>query len=236
MSGNSIGGIYKITNRLNGKFYIGKSINIKYRFKYHKCPMNFNKYPNSPLYKSAKKYGWDNFELSIIEDIDNIDLLNEREIFWISKLKPEYNCTKGGEGTYGRIVTEEQRRKMSEKIKGRKYSQEHCDNIGKSKNGYRPTEKTLQLRASTRKPFKHSEKARQKISESRKGKKRSEETRRKLSESKKKAIKMINIETGQIIIYSSAIEIAKELGLGRTSIGYRINNNLTIDGFLFKFL
>lgn len=85
--------IYKITNCVNHKIYIGKTTKtIEERFQRH----TYNhKNQNTYLYKSMRKYGIENFSIEIIEETHSLD---EREIFWIESLKPEYNMTKGGEG------------------------------------------------------------------------------------------------------------------------------------------
>ena len=86
--------IYKITNLINGKVYIGQSINPKRRFEEHK-----GGYGSIPLYNSIKKYGVENFSFEIIEaDVENYD---EREIFWIDFYQSAnrdfgYNISKGG--------------------------------------------------------------------------------------------------------------------------------------------
>ena len=76
-----MGYIYKITNKVNGKIYIGKTIKtIEERFKRHIYDSRRN---NSYFYNAIKKYGIENF---IIEEIENVDnsKLNEREKYWIS--------------------------------------------------------------------------------------------------------------------------------------------------------
>lgn len=90
-------GIYKITNQLNGKAYIGQSIHIEQRWEEH-------------LYKSSSchllkyalhKYGVENFTFEILEEC-NQEQLNEREIYWIAHydtFKNGYNLTMGGGGT-----------------------------------------------------------------------------------------------------------------------------------------
>lgn len=85
--------IYKITNLLNGKIYIGKDTkNWK------------NYYGSGILIKVAiKKYGRENFRKDILEDnIVDKNLLCEREKFWIKKLQPYppngYNIADGGQG------------------------------------------------------------------------------------------------------------------------------------------
>lgn len=83
--------IYKTTNLIDGKFYIGQSSknNPKY--------LGSGKY----LIRALKKYGKENFKKEIIEHCINRDHLNEREIFWIKELKAQdhniaYNIVDGG--------------------------------------------------------------------------------------------------------------------------------------------
>jgi group I intron endonuclease len=61
-------GIYKITNLINGKSYIGQSLHIERRFLQHKSPYERERYSNKPLYKAFEKYGIENFDFSIIEE------------------------------------------------------------------------------------------------------------------------------------------------------------------------
>jgi group I intron endonuclease len=89
--------IYKITNKINGNFYIGQTIKSKEeRFQRHKYDVSYNS--KTHLHSAMRKYGFNNF---IIEEIENQipqEKLNEREIFWIKELNPPYNMTDGGEG------------------------------------------------------------------------------------------------------------------------------------------
>ena len=94
-------GIYKITNKINGKSYIGQSVNIQKRFNAHKSTA-FNpnsKIYDSPLYKAIRKYGIENFEFKILEECDETEL-DDKEIFYISKYqtnsKMGYNQDSGG--------------------------------------------------------------------------------------------------------------------------------------------
>lgn len=94
-------GIYKITNQINGKVYIGKAGNIERRWYEHRSDA---KNPNKTyhLYQAMRKYGLDNFIFEIIEECppDN-DILSEREKYWINyydSYNNGYNETLGGEG------------------------------------------------------------------------------------------------------------------------------------------
>ena len=60
-------GIYKITNLVNGKVYIGQSVDIYERWAEHKYNMSYTKYQNILLYKAFHKYGIENFSFDIID-------------------------------------------------------------------------------------------------------------------------------------------------------------------------
>ena len=121
-----IGTIYKLTSP-SGKHYIGQTTNLKDR---KRCLYNPNKYYSGHRLDNAiKKYGIENFKYEIIIQIidsNKIRLrekLNELEIFYIEKYnsyKEGYNMTLGGSGSKGCFQTEESRKKISEKAKGRK--------------------------------------------------------------------------------------------------------------------
>lgn len=77
-------GIYKITNKDNGKSYIGQSVDIVKRWSAHRTrpfKSSCNEY-DSPLYRAIRKYGLDNFIFEVVEKCE-IDLLNSREKYWI---------------------------------------------------------------------------------------------------------------------------------------------------------
>lgn len=95
-------GIYKITNQINGKCYIGQSTNIQKRLNQHKR-YAFDKSGasyNKILYKAIRKYGIENFTFEVLEECSQ-ELLNEQEIYWIdyyNSYNEGYNATYGGEG------------------------------------------------------------------------------------------------------------------------------------------
>lgn len=83
-----IAGVYKITNKITGDFYVGSSKDIKLRWANHKSPSAQKRQPNVKLYKDMASYGLDNFTFEIIEE--TVDLHN-REQYYIEQLKPSYN-------------------------------------------------------------------------------------------------------------------------------------------------
>ena len=98
-----MGYIYKITNLINHKIYIGLTTNtIEHRWKQH---TNSADRPDAYylLYRAINKYGIENFKIEELEQCDN-NLLKEREKYWIKKMDSfylngyGYNMTYGGEG------------------------------------------------------------------------------------------------------------------------------------------
>ena len=92
--------IYKITNTINNKVYIGKtSLTIQERFKEH-CK-DSNKFFNRPLYAAMRKYGIENFSVEEVEYCINDEIASKREQYWIEYFHSYhygYNATMGGDG------------------------------------------------------------------------------------------------------------------------------------------
>lgn len=91
--------IYQIINDINQKIYVGKTeFSIEKRFKEH-CKDAFReRNEKRPLYLAMQKYGVEHFYIELIEETD---IPEEREIYWIEKLgsfKNGYNATMGGDG------------------------------------------------------------------------------------------------------------------------------------------
>lgn len=88
--------IYKITNKVNGKSYIGQTrYTLEFRWRQH-----LHKKDNVYFHNAIKKYGAENFSLEVLEECD-LDKLNSREIFYIAKyntFENGYNLTLGGDG------------------------------------------------------------------------------------------------------------------------------------------
>ena len=93
--------IYKITNLINGKSYIGKTcFSIEKRFKEHQKDAFRDRNEKRPLYSAMRKYGIENFTVEQIEECSDI-LSSEREKYWIEYYNTYangYNATKGGDG------------------------------------------------------------------------------------------------------------------------------------------
>lgn len=91
-----IQGIYKITNLINGKCYIGKSEDIEHRKKTHFMELEEGSHHSAYLQEDYKKYGKNNFQFEIIEVINDENLLMFAERFFIDKFdsfRSGYNMT-----------------------------------------------------------------------------------------------------------------------------------------------
>lgn len=88
--------IYKITNKVNGKSYIGQTrYTLEFRWRQH-----IHKKDNTYFHNAIRKYGVDNFSIEALEEVE-VSRLNDREIFYIAKyntFNDGYNLTIGGDG------------------------------------------------------------------------------------------------------------------------------------------
>lgn len=134
-----ITGIYKIENTVNHKVYIGKSVNIIRRLKQHTTQIT-----NEHLYNSISKYGIDKFSFEVIKETYDLDYweIFLIQIYHATDDRYGYNVAPGGEGGQGnwiflsedkkrvikdklskanknKIISEEQRKLISSKLKGR---------------------------------------------------------------------------------------------------------------------
>ena len=94
------GFIYKITNKINGKSYIGQTIqNVKERFYQHCATKCSQAVLNMVIHKAITKYGKSNFTIEVIEEVESTNL-NDRERYWIryyDSYNNGYNSTEGGQ-------------------------------------------------------------------------------------------------------------------------------------------
>ncbi|UGO50761.1 homing endonuclease [Bacillus phage vB_BanS_Sophrita] len=134
-----ISGIYRITNKINGKSYIGSSVNIGIRFNKHLSMLRNNKHVSKHLQHAFNKYGECNFYISVIEEVNEQNLL-EREDYYIDlydacNRRFGYNSTsatrregyshseetkrKISEAQIGRVFTEETRKRISDALRAK---------------------------------------------------------------------------------------------------------------------
>lgn len=154
-------GIYMIINQLNGKQYVGQSIDILRRYREH---FRITSHGTKELHEDLYKIGKDNATLVILEECDR-ELLSEREEYYIRFFKPEYNKSLG-RGQLGIIASDETRKKISENVKKR---WESYDDETKSLIIKRMSDNHLV-------GYHHSDETKEKIAAKHRGKKRSKES------------------------------------------------------------
>ena len=129
-------GVYRIVNDVNCKIYIGSSIHVFKRLHEHKSTLKNNCHHNTHLQRSWDKYGEESFSFEILEILDdNIDLLREREQYWIDYYKSYdsnvgYNISHSAMGNSGHEVSEETKEKIRNKTTGELnhfYGKHHSD-------------------------------------------------------------------------------------------------------------
>lgn len=122
-----ISGIYKITNKVNKKFYIGSSKDLKDRWSDHRKELRHNYHGNPHLQSSWNKYGEESFIFEILEECEsNDEILFQTEQKWLDETKCYdkkigYNiCEKAGRPPLrsSASLSEETIKKMSEKMSG----------------------------------------------------------------------------------------------------------------------
>lgn len=104
-------GIYKYTNKINGKIYIGQSIDIKKRqctYKSSANNQNSSGY-NTPFHQAIREYGLENFNFEIVIELspfeytkEKLDELEQYFIEYYNSFNNGYNATKGGEYNFSR--------------------------------------------------------------------------------------------------------------------------------------
>lgn len=166
--------IYKITNLINGKIYVGQTMrSIEERFKEHCCT-------DSAIGNAIRKYGKGNFKLELIAECETNEAANELEMYWIKELNCKapngYNLTDGGERRSGFKHTDEEKAKIAA------FSKAYWSN---SKNRLKQSEFFKAYRAEH--PF--SEGTKSKISDAKKNHEVTLKTRIKISISKKEYYK-----------------------------------------------
>ena len=252
---DKIGGIYKITNKINNKFYVGSTNYFYGRWKSHINDLNGNRHTNRYLQNSFNKYGKDNFEFSILEIIDDENNLIIREQYWMDLLnsnnsKIGYNILPFAGRTSGVKRTEETKRKLSEAKIGNKnpmFNKEVSEETRK-----RLSEALINMPEDKKKEM--LKKRGKKISEIQKGRKFNDKTKQKMRERKlggkltdehKKNIKessnsirivQIDLKGNLTSEWNSMIDAQRELNYDCGAISKCCNKiNKTYKGYLWFF-
>lgn len=188
-----IGGIYKIVNKSNGKFYIGSAVSFKERWKKHKKDLRKGTHHSKYLQRAWNNYGEESFLFIVIEYVENKLKLINREQYYIDSLSPHYNVCKIAGSCLGLKHSIETRKIYTAQRLGKKIgpqTEEHKMNIRISKLGIIASDETKRKMSLSRRGVKrdpHSLETRKKIGDTQRGVLRgplSEDHKKKIRDSK----------------------------------------------------
>ena len=231
-------GIYHWINLLNGKSYVGSSVNLKKRFLQYFNSNHLLKNTSMIICRALFNHGYSNFSLTILEYCSPEKCL-ERENFYLNLLKPEYNILLTAGSWLGHRHTDETRNRLSEANLG-----ENNPFFGKNHS-----EETLRKMSEANKRTMlgktHSEETKTKMSEAQKGenssrlgKKHSAEARKKMSDARLgkarpegsgrpcRSIEVFDNKNNQATIYDSITAAARALGIGKSIISKYLSRNI----------
>ena len=266
------GYIYKITNKTNGKFYIGSTFNFEKRIHTHFYNLKCGKHHSFHLQNAFKKYGESSFEVSckeiIVETEQELRNIEERYIRFCWNSGKLYNVSKQGSGgdlvsyhpknkeireLQHKLVTEryanmakEEKDKISERMKGEKnpnYGNKWSNEMRERASNFwreyyqkhtpfflgKTFEEIFGEEEAKKKKERMSEIGKQKTGDKNPfyGKHHSDETKKLISE-KHKGSKPTNAKKVSYngVIYESAMDCAKVLGIPMVTVAYRCRNNI----------
>ena len=222
--------IYKITNKINGKIYIGQTTrSLKQRWKDHRCEAKDCKRGRA-IHRAIHKYGVENFTIEQIDCAITQEELNEKERYWIkyyeSNTSKGYNLTDGGDCFK---MTESVKLKLSEFAKTRVGDKNSHYGVPMSLENRLKISAVNKLRTGEKNSFygkHHTEESKQKM----RGKRPS------ISGAKNpKAKKVLCVETGSV--YECGAIASKETGVNYSSLRNCCQGNRkTAGGYHWRYI
>lgn len=204
--------VYIYQNKINGKMYVGYTENFKKREAQHK----YANIKSSMFHDAIKKYGWDNFKLLSLIELNSYEEMVNKEKEMIKNLGTfgewGYNLTEGGDGMYlGFHHKEETKKRISTTMLGKQnclgniLSDEHKQNISNS------NKKVI-----------HTEEWNKKVGDAHRGKIVTEETRKRMSKA----------QTGKVLSQEARDNMSKARTGKKMSEQACINNSLSKMGHI----
>jgi len=249
--------VYKITNIVNNKCYIGKTTRDDKRLKEHLSRLKNNKHYNEYLQRSFNQHHEENFIFEIIDTAIMEEELNDKEIYWIDKYNSAnplygYNLTYGGDGckhneitcaklseiNKGKTYSEEYKQKMSVVLKGRIFTPEWKQKISDAKKNVSQETREKLSKANTGK--KHTEESKQKMSRARMGvsspRKGTVGLVKAWNKGKCKKIEQYDLQGNYIKCFDKMEDVIAETTFPRSSVTQCCNGRAkTANGFIWKY-
>jgi group I intron endonuclease len=208
-------GIYRWVNKENGNTYIGSSVNlgrrlrVYYDFSFLSVRVQKSK---SRIYSAILKYGYSNFQLEILEYCTKEKAV-DREQYYIDLFKPEYNLNSTAGSRLGSNHSEETKRKMSKSAQGRKLTEQTKNLLSLASKGINNPNFGR----------KHSAETKALISLARLGKSiLSESIKNKMSVDSGTAVRVLDLNTNEISVYTSITRAAEGMGVTQPSLSKRL--------------
>lgn len=204
-----MGYIYLRTNLINGKHYVGQTVDVERRNNAWNCLKT--EYGGYAINNARAKYGADGFSFEILKECPNEDM-NYWEKYYIkmynSKKPYGYNATDGGDSIYE--ITEETRKKMSIAQRGRKHSEESKKKIGDANRGKKHSAEAVAKSAAAHRGKKLSPEHIEKMSAALRGK---------YNNKNSKPVQALDKVTGEVIMeFPSTMEAQRQYGFNNTHI------------------
>ena len=239
-------GIYGIYSLETGKPYIGQAQDLERRRHRHFWELRTNKHCNQYLQRAFNKYGEANFVFEVLELVNDVNKLDEREQYYLDYYGIDnlYNmCATAGsvrgikrsEETLQKMRGQKRSEESLQNMRGRKFSEETKAKMRQVAIGRKPSEETLQKMRGQ----KRTEETKQKMSAVQRGRKRPPGWGEKGAKARCKAVKQIDKDTGHIIqIFDSAKIAAQHVGLSSGAhIGQVAKGKLpSIGGFKWEYV
>lgn len=225
-----ITGIYVIRNLVNGKVYIGQSVNVDDRLAHHKSELRHNRHTNTYMQRAWNKHGEDNFTFEVLLPCEEkyLDVFEKYFIFSYDAMNRKHGYNRESGGSLLKHISKESRAKMSASKTGvyngdknpmygvhLKLSEERKRHLSESMSGSGNPMYGVHLSLT--------EERKQQMSENMKGEKNpfygckhTEETKQRMREKQHLAKPVICVETG--VVYRSACEAERQTGIGCSNI------------------
>ena len=248
-------GIYRISQNIDTKIYVGSADNFGGRFHRHTNRLKKDKHENRYLQNFYNKYSEATFTLELVELVEDLSLLLDREQFWLDETKcyerdKGFNICMKARSSLGVKRTEEFKANLRGKnnpMFGKKHTPERIRKISEAMTGIKRTEEFCLKFRGEKNPFfgkKHSTEILERLSKASIGndnwklrKPYSEESKKRMGESQKNSI-IQTTKTGEFIKeFSSLIQAAQELGLPNSagiSAACR-GKQKTVKGYYFQY-